>query len=519
MKFISIIALSFITINLYAQERFFTLTDRWMTSSALEYDAYYTVIGTGFTPNYNNKILITKISKTGDYIDSWDIYVNNAIVSEVKSQQSLSCYHQEKVMGITVINESESLIKARRLYLNNDLTVVTDSSWQYTPPLGEEAIMYITHREQANKIVHGLNYHNGIKVRSSLLCTDTLGNTLWERTFSCDNNCWMEPRHIFRAHDGGYIFTNTEQRRLNGDVSVDDHDVATIIKTDSVGVPKWRIHPGGLGEPYTSDHIVLQPTDDGNYLCAWADNLWRTSNFPHYNINPDATIWFAKIDPEGNKIWEKNIQEEIDRWDVDGGYYAMEQMIRLPDSNFVIIAGDKIFKINQDAEIIWARRNNPLGLEFSYEQIFYYAMKGVNHTSDGGFVITGEFVAEAGTVYPEYTQKGFVLKLDEYGCYEENCQENDPVSVSTPQLSIKAMNIYPNPAQESLILSYNIGQQADNISLMVTDVAGRVVHDQTLTSIIDEVQIDTQHWAEGVYLCRLMVDGAVGGVRRVMIVR
>ena len=50
---------------LYGQERFFILTDRWMTSSALEADDYYTIIGTGFATDYGNKITITKINKMG----------------------------------------------------------------------------------------------------------------------------------------------------------------------------------------------------------------------------------------------------------------------------------------------------------------------------------------------------------------------------------------------------------------------------------------------------------------------
>ena len=489
--------------NINAQQRFFTLTGGWTSIAIMEDENQYTIIGNGFVvePNYLQYLQFSTIDKFGNPISSWSYLMNNTVATEIRNQQSFSNFSGYKTIGITIRTNSD-LLKAKRLEFNNELTIVTDSSWQYTPPQGYESIMFITHREQANKILHGLNYYTGTKVNSVLLETDMLGNTIWEKSFACEGNCWMEPRHIIPAHDGGYIFTNTEQRLLGGG-GVDDHDVATIIKTDSLGVEQWRIRPGGLGMPYTSEFIVLQPTDDGNYLCAWADNFWRTSNFNHYNLNPDATMWFAKIAPDGSKIWEKNIQASIDRWDVDGAAYIMEQMIRTPDDNFIIITSNKLFKINQEAEIIWARNINPLNLEFSYEQIFYYKMKGISQTSDGGFIATGEFVAEPGTVFPEYIQTGFVLKLDEYGCYEADCHLEDPVSTVSPEVFIGHFSVYPNPAKNYLIIEYATVKLTNRLLLTITDLSGREVHQEILNHQQDEVLLSVDKFPVGQYFCTL----------------
>ena len=511
-----------ITVNfIYGQSRFFIFTEGWKTSMIQEYESNYLSIGTGFTglPDNHSFIQFYEIDKQGNFIDSRIYQMDSTIVTEIRNQQSLNQYNEDIVMGITV-RTNEDLLKARRLRFNKDLTVVTDSSWQYTSPQGNESIMYITHREQANTIIHGLNYYDGSTVKSTLLATDTLGNLIWESNFGCGAYCWMEPRHIHSAHDGGYIMTHTEQRNSNNGPGIDDHDVVNIIKTDSLGVEQWRIRPGGLGDPYTSEHIVLQPTDDGNYLCIWTDNKMKTTNVGHYNLNPDATMWLAKIAPDGNKIWEKTLQQQIDDWNIDATAYVMRQMIRTSDDNFIVAGADKLFKINQEGDIIWARHYNPLNLEFSYEQVYYYGIYGINETSDGGFIMTGEFQAWEGTDFPEFVQTGFVLKVDEYGCLEEDCQEDDPVvSVVSPQFSVKQMSIYPNPAQESVTLSYDVGQPAGRVSFVVTDVMGQVVHEQVLADVVGSVQVDTQAWASGVYLCRLVVDGAVGGVRRVVITR
>jgi len=325
---------------------------------------------------------------------------------------------------------------------------------------------------------------------------------IWESNFACGAYCWMEPRHIHPAHDGGYIITHTEQRNSNNGPSVDDHDVANIIKTDSLGVEQWRIHPGGLGDPYTSEYIVLQPTDDGNYLCAWADNQWETPGSPHFQVNPDATIWFAKIAPNGNKIWEKNIQEQIDEWNIASAY-IMEQMIRTSDDNFIIAGADKLFKISQEGDIIWARRYNPLNLEFSYEQIYFYRIYGINETSDGGFMMTGEFEAYPGTDFSEYIQTGFALKVDEYGCLEEGCQEDDPiVSVEVPVLSEHKLLIYPNPANDYVIIEYATIEFSKELSIIITDLNGQIVYNKQL-GYPHELVIITDRFPTGQYFCTL----------------
>lgn len=513
------------TTNLtYGQSRFFIFTEGWMTSSALELDDYYAIIGTGDISN-NNHINITTINKIGEHIDVWNVLVNDAVESETKNQQSLNCYNHQKVMGVTVVNESESLVKARRLFLNNDLTVVIDSSWQYTSPQGDESIMFITHREQANTIVHGLNYYDGNTVNSTLLSTDTLGNMIWESNFSCGGTyCWMEPRHIHTAHDGGYIFTNNERRGFAEGGIVGELDIGTIIKTDSFGVQQWRIRPGGIGEPYTSEHIVLQPTDDGNYLCAWADNHWRTSDgdsFDHYNLNPGVTIWFAKIDPHGNKIWEKNIAEDIQLWGTEEIIYLMDQMIRLPDGNFALTSYDQVIKINQNAEVIWARRVRPPELINTPEQYSELYVKGITVTSDGGFICTGELQIEPGNTYPEFTQTGFVLKLDEYGCLEEGCHLDDPVvSVEEVVSETSNLSIYPNPTSRDITINYHLPQIPNHLILSIHNIAGKAVHTQPLPPHEGSARIELgKNLPAGTYFCHLIADGQVLGVERFVLLR
>ena len=515
--FPTVVILLFVFIKMcYGQERFFSFTEGWASYAAIEDEYTYTIIGMNFTlePTYIKYLQFSKFDKSGNLLSEWDYRIDSiAVTTEIRNQQSFSNFEGKYIIGITTKSPPDFALSAERVKLNEEVTQIVERS----PPF-EGAIMYITSQLESNKILQATDDFTGSTINSTLFATDTFDNIIWESNFSCGgSSCWMVPRHIHPAHDGGYIFTHTEERNSSG-TSVDDHDVANIIKTDSLGVEQWRIHPGGEGNPYTSNHIVLQPTDDGNYLCAWADNFWETPGTPHFQINPDATIWFAKIDPNGNKIWEKNIEEELQLWGTKEVVYLMDQMIRLPDGNFALTSYDQIIKINQNAEVIWARRVRPPELINTPEQYSEFYIKGISVTSDGGFICTGELQIDPGDIYPEYMQTGFALKLDEYGCLEEGCQEDDPiVSVISPQLSVKEMSVYPNPASESVTLSYDVGQSAGRVSFTVADVAGRVVHEQVLASVAGRVQVDTQGWASGVYLCRLVVDGAVGGLRRMVI--
>ena len=492
----------------YAQERFFTFVEGWISMVAVEYEDKYIIIGTGNNSSNMNNVQFNELNNTGELNEFWQLLnISGTISSDLGTQQCFTEVeaNNRRIMGITVRTDN-NVVKSRRLIFDKDLLEVLDSSWTYQPPQGEQSDIFVSYYQQPDKILHGVHYYTGSTINSTLLSTDTLGNIIWESNFSCGNNsCWMEPRHIHPAHDGGYIFTHTEERNSNNGWSIDDHDVANIIKTDSLGIEQWRIHPGGEGNPYTSEHILLQPTDDGNYLCAWADNWIKTTNVGHYNLNPDATIWFAKIAPDGNKIWEKNIVEDIQIWGTEEVIYVMDQMIRLPDGNFALISIDQIIKINQNAEVIWARRVRPPELINTPEQYSEFYIKGISVTSDGGFICTGELQIDPGDIYPEYMQTGFALKLDEYGCLEEGCQEDDPlVSVEVPVLSEHKLLIYPNPANEYVTIDYTVSKSdAADLSIIITDILGQQVYQEKLSYPQDEVIIMTNQLPQGQYFCIL----------------
>jgi len=399
-------------ITIQGQSRFFYMTEDWKTVAIYEYDTHYVAIGNGIVPpDYIDFIRFTNIDKLGNFVSSWNYQLNGMLFTQIREQQSM---HNRRI-GFTSKPPSNSGNRGGRIQLNEDLTEVIDYEWEYIPPPpSENSIMFITHQDSPNKIIQALNYYDteDDKIKAVMVATDSMGNTNWEFIFPCEGDyCRMWPRHVVPAHDGGYLLTSHEEHDR---WQISRHTISTIIKVNNLGEEQCRIYPGGVGESYSSEEILLVPTDDGNYLCAWTDK--NAFNGFSYQTNPEATLWFAKINENGEKLWEKNIQEDIETWNVSHNIYIPTQIIKLSDNNLILAGygslGNIIIKLTQNADVLWARGILPTELESPNSSAAFANIYGVIETSDGGIACTGEANIQPGDAFPQSLQTGFVLKLD-----------------------------------------------------------------------------------------------------------
>jgi hypothetical protein len=86
-----------------------------------------------------------------------------------------------------------------------------------------------------------------------LLKTDSLGDTLWTKTFGTGDS-WDEGYSVAQTTDGGYIIAGETE------VSVTNRD-ACLIKTDATGNPQWMKTFGGVD--FDNAHSVAQTSDSG----------------------------------------------------------------------------------------------------------------------------------------------------------------------------------------------------------------------------------------------------------------
>ncbi|GAB3571194.1 T9SS type A sorting domain-containing protein [Hymenobacter daeguensis] len=83
-----------------------------------------------------------------------------------------------------------------------------------------------------------------------------------------------------------------------------------------------------------------------------------------------------------------------------------------------------------------------------------------------------------------------------------------------------ALNVYPNPAQGVATVAYNVGSQADNVNIVLTDLLGRPV--QTLengrqAAGLQTKTISTANVAAGTYLVRVQVGDKVSTSKVVLL--
>jgi len=124
-----------------------------------------------------------------------------------------------------------------------------------------------------------------------LIKTDSLGDTLWTRTFG--GTSWDYGRSVAQTSDGGYIITGYTWSYGAGYADV------YLIKTDPLGNTLWTRTFGGIdGDVGYS----IQQTSDGGYIITGKTNS--------YGAGSDD-VYLIKTDTLGLGIHEKEEQRQV----------------------------------------------------------------------------------------------------------------------------------------------------------------------------------------------------------------
>jgi hypothetical protein len=254
-----------------------------------------------------------------------------------------------------------------------------------------------------------------------LIKTDSLGDTLWTRTYMRTPPSMLEPppeaRCVQQISDGGYIIAGRS-----------GHDLV-VIKTDEHGDSSWGrnvcvVRPGGICVRETSDKGYL--VSGGEYafflikLDSAGDMVWWRSYVrlgEYMQLTNDggciitgysnSSVWLMKTDSEGDSLWAHlySLGEEglatgyCVQQTSDGGYIITGEANRVQPPP---VASDLfILKTDASGDSVWARLYGDEGRDIGYS---------ICQTHDDGYIITG--VKGLGP----YTNKGvWLLKIDEQG--------------------------------------------------------------------------------------------------------
>lgn len=230
----------------------------------------------------------------------------------------------------------------------------------------------------------------------------------WQKTFG--GSYFDEAFSVQNTTDGGYIVAGTTLS-LNGDV-LNNHGGADcwVIKLNAAGQLEWKKEYGGTMND--EGRSIIQTNDGGYLVCGFS-----ASNNGDVLGNHGGAFdgWVIKLNSNGVKQWQKAIggSQKDEFRDVmqteDGGYI----LVGKSDSQDGDIAENNglwdvlVVKLNSTGQLEW---------EKTYGGSENDEARGVNSTSDGGFVVVGRTSSNDGDVEQNNGNADmWVLKLNHIG--------------------------------------------------------------------------------------------------------
>jgi hypothetical protein len=218
-----------------------------------------------------------------------------------------------------------------------------------------------------------------------LIKTDSLGDTLWTRTYGgTSDDRGSSVRQTIP--DGGYIIVGETH---SFDIRFGD---LYLIKTDPSGNTLWTKTYGGINPD--AGRSIQQTVPDGGYIIAG----W-TASFGAGNTD----VYLIKTDSLGDTLWTRTYGDTA--WDVgvsvqqttDGGYIITGSTMSFGADliDFYVIKTDSL------GDTLWTRIYGGIASDEGHS---------VQETQDGGYIITGT-TGSFGPGVPNV----YLLKMDFWG--------------------------------------------------------------------------------------------------------
>ncbi len=255
-----------------------------------------------------------------------------------------------------------------------------------------------------------------------LFKVDTLGNLLWEKGFggNSDDNAG----DFIELDDGGFLIGGGSYSSISGDRSEFNRGSLDywIIRTDANLNKMWDKAFGGTGEDRLES--IVQTPDKG-FLLAGSTRSQQGFDVtePVFAANPNSDFWLVRVDSMGNKLWDRRYGwtgGEIcySILAMPDGNFILFGYSDGPEGGHISQPRRAsydfwVLKIDPLGNKIWDKRYGGTGLG---AQCYYNHHSAL--TSDSGFIFGGWSSADAGFEKSENSkgvQDYWVIKCDSAG--------------------------------------------------------------------------------------------------------
>jgi hypothetical protein len=208
---------------------------------------------------------------------------------------------------------------------------------------------------------------------------------------------------------------------------------------------------------FSPENIKLGPIhkliegDNKSIFTAGSNYTWHITSGGNY-AEGDASI--TKYDSTGNYLWTKTFYNNENYW------YDQFNSIILSKDNLSLVAVGNYFSshhqdsisydikkglivsISQNGDSLWQRQYIARGTE-EYNNINEFL--DIKLCPDGGYLLCGSTAINPPPFPDNYSQAGWLMKVDEYGCFIPGCHLVGLKQEANDKMDIK---IYPNPAKD-----------------------------------------------------------------------
>ncbi len=463
------------------------------------------------------EVISTKTYGSADLEFVYDTVADAEVMLNDSTFVFLSQYFQEGVdtnyVAVIWMDEYGDTLQTRKYtspyYIEGELYTDSNSPAALTISDDGEFLYY------AAQIFHSSSQNNFLIKKLT-----AQGDEVW--TYVNPLNMWYGSSNVIQYYQGQVWFVaqaSGEQNHYNKLKSLND----------TTGVVEYDVEHDGsefiLGG--ASDAII-----DSEGYCVTAVG-GSVNNLIPYTF---------KVDLEGDYLWytapngENAPQQMSDHLvkSPDGGYVSCsvkyDEQINPEDPNDPSSnnTSEKIWlwKVDSEGVFQWQRFYEYIGFDSGY---FYLnnTAKDMKATPDGGYIMAGEATASC-LQWPEcddFTQQGWLLKVDGCGCLVPGCDEGCIVGIeelANNEARREWFLVGPNPARDMLNVYFGPSPtlpKGKGVVLVVHNLVGKLVGSFDLKHDDTTYMIDTTSLASGEYVVSLVSEGVVLQSEKIVVAR